>query len=145
MRRILVVVAMLALLLVPTVGASADPPDNPFLGPWVGVDPDPPDGDGSTNWLRVGGGNNHAVYQEDALTVCNEFDEERLPRGYLSGLATIADETLMLTGTWWCIVPGMGRVHPSNPMATLVFTDQGDGTLMSGGGVCYHRPSVPSC
>ena len=143
MRRILVVVAVLALFLLPTAGASADPPENPFRGPWIGMDPPP---DSSNNSLRVGGGNNHAVYQEDGLTACNTFDEEMTRhRGYLSGFATIENGTLTLTGTLWCIVPGMGRVPSERlPVVTLVFTDNGDGTL-DFDGVCYHRPGTPPC
>jgi len=143
MRRTFVLVAVFALVLLPTAGALAGPPENPFRGSWVGMDPPP---DSSTNGLRVGGGNNHAVYQEDGLTACNDFDEdETRHRGYVSGFATIENGTLTLVGTLWCIVPGMGKVQSNKlPVATLVFEDNGNGTL-NFDGVCYHRPSELSC
>lgn len=133
------VITALSLLSLSASVASADS-ENPFQGSWIGGDPAPPDGDGSINTLRVGGGKNHVLYQEDLLSACDQFTGSPL-RGYATGFATIENGTLTVNTTIICIVPGLGAV-PTEKFPQpfdLVFTDNGDGTLTSDGG-CYHRP-----
>lgn len=107
-----VVVAMLMLMLpvLPaTVALGGEP--NPFQGPWVLS----PDVDGSRNMLIVGGGNNHVVYRETALSAC-EFEFGEFVGGSASGFATVEGDTLTFTGTLYCNLSS-GRT-PS-----LIFSD----------------------
>ena len=95
LRRILILLALLSLLALPAVGASADEGDNPFLGRWLRVDAT---GDGSRDTLVVGGGNNRARYQENALTACASLTGAPSP-GFASGFATNDGDTLTFEAT----------------------------------------------
>jgi hypothetical protein len=143
LRRVLILLALLALLALPSAGAVAGNADNPFHGRWLRVDAT---GDGSTDSIVIGGGNNRARYQENALTACASLTGAP-SRGFASGFGTIDGDTLTFEATLYCVVPGEGLV-PSESLSdpsTFRFTyEEGlDAILFEG--LCHHRPNQPAC
>ena len=143
MRRVLVLLAALALLALPAGGAMAELPDNPFQGRWLRVDVT---GDGSRDTLVVSGGNHRARYQENALTACQSLTGAPSP-GFASGFATIDGDNLSFDATLYCVVPGVGLVPSealSDPFSFEFTYDEASGTVWFGD-LCYHRPNEPAC
>ena len=95
LRRVLILLAFLALLALRSAGALANEADNPFLGRWLRVDTAR---DASADTFVVGGGNNRTRYQENSLTTCASLTDAP-SRVFASGFATIDGNTLTLVAT----------------------------------------------
>lgn len=129
MRRLLLVLALVALGLLAVAPAVQAAPSTAFTGEWIGQDPPEPDGDGSTLHLQVYGGDRPRIVfiDEYASRACAGQDVTvftSLLRGSVDGdmlsatfsVAKCGPRTLtFLTGeSYWWELDDQGDNNPSN-------------------------------
>jgi hypothetical protein len=150
-KRIFVLLVVLALFLLPSSGLLADA-GNQFQGHFVRQDAPPPISDGSLDTLTIGRSDSdgvvHVRYQESGLSLCdNLVDPPRPLRGFVSGFGTIDNGTLRLDATLYCVVPGQGLVEETKLPAGFIFVftyDEASDTVEFEG-LCMHRPNEGPC